>query len=591
MASTQIPKNFKNDVRHASHNLSLVKTTTLHPGLLIPIYSRKCLAGDKIRIDLDAILKSDPLVTQLFSSFKLKFAVFFDSDSNYYGFLDNNTRLSVSDLLNRTRHSIDLKSFFPSSSLPLPSNIPASSVASGNVTSRSDGVRPCSLLDFAGIPTFSGPITSDDNTYYFPNIDIGFILTYLNIFRNYYANNQEESAPYIGSLSAVLNTSAPLPPYGYFPLRDIDNLMMLFRLQSNGVTITGSGSSDFPILPATSGGVLNPYTASLNTFYQYLAYIYSTCGGLFIDTHLPDEWTNLLSSQNSSVSSTVSTVNNQFTIDTLRFQNKLQAWIDRLFVSGGRFRNWLRTVWGVSTSRDMDIPELLGVSQMIINPQGVMATSSGQNASPSGDVDLGQQGGSFNNTLGVRRFSFRASTPGRVMIIVSLVPMVEYCQGIDPELVQTSFNDEYNPEFSNLGFQNVPRMFYSVFPNRNSSGNTGSTIPVSTWFNGSVGKQVAWLHYMTDVNRCHGEFGANGSLSTWVLQRRFSVPAARQFPLSGFERSNISLFSLTQYINPLEYQYLFHSGLLTDFHWYLQVGIRSKWYRPVGKRVMPTIGR
>lgn len=582
MAIFKTPKDYKNDVRHASHNLSCIKTTTMHPGIIYPIYSRKVLAGDKVTLDLSAILKSNPLQAQLFSSFKLKIAVFFDSDSNYYGWLDNNNKLSVSDLINRTRHSV---SYRPGSNTTAASRLlvknSSSSVPAGGIISKSYGNGTSSLMDFAGLPVGAGSYYIGNN-YQTYSMDIGFVLTYLNIVRNYYANNQQENIPYITSITNTVNN------YSSVKLSVIDNLMMLLRLQTNGVNIDLSESAGSFSFPVSVNGSDSPYNGVDTWLFNYLSYCFNPYGGLFLDTYLPDEWTNTLNMDSQQVSSTVTTTDGSFTIDTLRFQNKLQAWIDRLFVSGGRFKNWLRTVWGVTTSKDMDIPQLIGVAQSYLNPSPVVATATGS------ETDLGQQGGSFNGSLSMRKFSFKASTPGRVMICVSLIPCVEYCQGIDPELVQTNFSDEYNPEFANLGLQNVPRMFYSIYPNLNSSGiSTQSTF--NNILDSAVGKQVAWVHYMTDVNRCHGEFATGGIYDYWVLQRRYTRPSSNILPSSpgGIQPTsdNTILFSFTQYINPLDFQYPFVSQTLADPNWQFQLGVRGKWYRPVGKHFMPTFGR
>ena len=116
-----------------------------------------------------------------------------------------------------------------------------------------------------------------------------------------------------------------------------------------------------------------------------------------------------------------------------------------------------------------------------------------------------------------------------LVIVASLVPKVDYSQGLERELRETLFSDDYKPEFAQLGFQDVPWSDYSLFPNLDAS---GQLVPINSTTNGVttrmyepdtvVGKQVAWMHLMSDVNRVHGEFAENGYYSTWVLRRSFT---------------------------------------------------------------------
>ena len=572
MAQIRIPKDYEKKTMRSVHNRSCIRRTTMHPGLMIPIYSRRVMAGEKLFIDPVTVLQTNALIAPLMGSFRLQLAVFFDSDSNYYGWMDNNARLTTNEYLNRTRHRAAFQTLVGSS---------LGQGAKFDGWTRGFGVRPSSILNYAGFPMMSCTVNDGkDNLLCNPQVDLGFFFTYLNIFRNYYANNQENTFPVVYKDNFTIEGQQVFP-FARYDLNLLDKLFKELRFQDDGY--------NFDNLPDQA---LYPGMRWFRA--NYLSSIRHDFGGLFPCTYQPDLLTNLLNVSNNVKSyvhiTTSGAEQNTFTIDTLRFRNKLQRLIDRLDVSGGRFPNWLRAVWGVKTRKDMDIPELIGVTQKLIDPTELTTKS---NSDAIGDVDarfVGDLAGNFNKTDGHRGHSFYASTPGRVMIIVTLVPNVDYVQGLDYEISKVNFADDYVPEFSQLGFQSVPLSRYSFLPAFTGGGaapdynpviDSQMLDPVTT----SVGKQVAWLEEMTDVNRNFGEFDWHGLYSYWVLNRRYSLLGQHDTALSTVDFQPV----VTQYINPLEYQYPFVMQSISDPNWFLQVGLRIKAVRPIGKRYMPNL--
>ncbi|UNI72427.1 MAG: major capsid protein [Chaetfec virus UA24_2292] len=590
MSNIRIPADYKKKVNKSVKDWSTTKRTTFHPGEIIPIWSRRVMAGTKVVVDPFSLLASNPLVSKLLGTFKLQVGVFFDSDSNYYGWLDNNRKNSTQDLLAKTKHRYDILSRFC-----LDENGFDSEELSEYVNGQYHNIRG-SVLDYMGIPSaLALPWNQDDKISDSPlgRVDVGFLLTYLNIFRNYYASKQEDSFPVIQNLTDEQINSYPAvtsdTPFRYFKMSDLDDFFMALRNSSDGIDFTTEGSDS---------------DSRLNFFLDYMNLCFKPHGGILLSTYLPDLLRNLLSDTYNTASSKVTVKNNQFDIDTLRFQNKLQRLIDRFDVSGGRFSDWLRTVWGVETRKDMDIPELIGIAQQVISPNQVTAQSSGDG------VDLGQFGGNFNNFDSHRKHSFVASTPGRVMVCVTLVPMVDYSQGIDPELLRVNYADDYFPEFQQLGYQKVPYSMYSPNANLrvivNSDGTPVSADEVTSMPNpagGSIplpvpettllsaGKQVAWLDLQTALPRVHGEFADGGYYESWVLKRRFfrrnlwsKVTASGKTVLTYLDSTSIS-----HYINPLDYQYPFISQTVNDPNWELQMRFDVKAVLPMGKRYMPNL--
>lgn len=566
----RLPVDYKKEVHKSVFNLSTIKRTTLLPGMIIPIYSRRCMAGDKFIIDINALLKSVPLSSPLYGTFKLQTAVFFDSDTNYYGYLDNNSKLSTQELLAKKAHRFDFQPFMESLGEVCESDL-AEKIFNGTFNNFRG-----SVLDYMGMP--SGMVTSGEYGGFFETpIDIGFILTYLNIFRNYYANKQASEFPFIANGSF---DSEGAIAYGG-RLSTLDDLFMSLRNSTDGINFN----------------TIQPDGSALKWFAEvYLPSLCHVSGGILLTTYLPDLYRNLLDDTFNTKVSRVSIEQfgankNTFTIDSLRFANKLQRLVDRFDISGGRFSDWLRTVWGVNTRKDMDIPEIIGASQSLIDPSQVTSMAGTEKA------DIGEFGGNFDNFAKQRKHSFVASTPGRVMVCVTLVPMVDYSQGIEPELLETDFSDRYFPEFENLGYQKVPQLWYNASTDGGiyyaaAPGESPHEFRGDGWQNSvdkSVGKQVAWLPLMTDVNRCHGEFGNRGYYENWVLKRRYQTISRDLRDENTPEHSFHFYTRINQYVSPVEYQYPFITRQISDPNWFLQMAIDVKAIRPKGKRFMPNL--
>lgn len=584
MSSLRIPQDYKKKTHRSVKDWSTTKRTTFHPGEIIPIYSRRVMAGSKVTIDPYTLLSSNPLVSKLLGTFKLQVGIFFDSDTNYYGWLDNNRKNSTQDLLAKTRHRFDFLSRFclPETGIEIEEDVQK------YFDGQYNNFRG-SVLDYMRIPSgivlpYNDGLGISESPL--ASLDVGFLLTYLNIFRNYYASKQEDKFPVISNLPSSSGGMADFTSsrmFVQFSIDELDDFFMALRNTSDGVDFT---NEDVGALSDPRFGI----------FMSYLGLLTNPHSGILLSTYLPDLMRNTLSdTYNTSVAS-VSTAGGSFDIDVLRFKNKLQRLIDRFDVSGGRFSDWLRTVWGVETRKDMDIPELIGVAQQIVDPNQVTAQAQTGAKGAEDSTDLGQFGGNFNKTGQHRKHSFVASTPGRVMVCVTLVPMVDYSQGIDPELTHTNFADDYFPEFEQLGYQKVPNFMYSPNASVTVSGtknSSGTFIPTSiseiadqsTFL--SAGKQVAWLPEQTDIPTVHGEFGNGGYYESWVLKRRYfhrdlvvSTSTSVQYD---------DKLDITHYINPLDYQYPFVGQSILDPNWELQIGFNVRAVLPMGKRFMPNL--
>lgn len=159
----------------SSHNVGKIIRTTQACGTIVPYWCQIGLDGTTFYIDITTKVKTLPTTGPVFGSFKHQIDVFVIPIRLYIAALHNNALgvgLNMSKVL-------------------LPQFLASTATASiyENDTNRGQ-VNPSSLLSYLGIKGF-GYSKVNSQVRRFPAI---FILAYWDIFKNYYANKQEENA-------------------------------------------------------------------------------------------------------------------------------------------------------------------------------------------------------------------------------------------------------------------------------------------------------------------------------------------------------------------------------------------------------------
>lgn len=159
----------------SSHNVGKIIRTSQACGTIVPYWCQIGLDGTTFYIDITTKVKTLPTTGPVFGSFKHQIDVFVIPIRLYIAALHNNALgvgLNMSKVL-----------------LPCFEVMTANTSIYDNDTNRGQ-VNPSSLLSYLGIKGFG---RSYVNQYYrrFPAM---FNLAYWDIFKNYYANKQEENA-------------------------------------------------------------------------------------------------------------------------------------------------------------------------------------------------------------------------------------------------------------------------------------------------------------------------------------------------------------------------------------------------------------
>lgn len=168
----------------SSHNVGKIIRTTQACGTIIPYWCQIGLDGTTFYIDITTKVKTLPTTGPVFGSFKHQIDVFVIPIRLYIAALHNNA-LGVG--LNMSK--VLLPQFIVNT---------ANTSIYENDTNRGQ-VNPSSLLAYLGIRGF-GYSTVNQYVRKFPAI---FNLAYWDIFKNYYANKQEENAYVITGINHI----------------------------------------------------------------------------------------------------------------------------------------------------------------------------------------------------------------------------------------------------------------------------------------------------------------------------------------------------------------------------------------------------
>lgn len=616
-------------VGRSNHNLDKAIMFSFSPGTARPIWSRDVLPKDHWEISFNASIESLPMLAPLYGSFKATWAFYFEPWSNIYGWMDNNIRQSTQQIIkqNLLRYTLPVMSyerFDDPEAVVKNYHVGVSNrVFNFDTTVNAFGVAPSSVWEDLGWPTgFNfevvdvGPhnyFSVDDlefenegdtakivaNGLYLNNVNaenfaqsvVGNIpktyklapvylhavkpLAYLDIIRNYYVNNQMAVAQYIGVDLAYVNFGKPRPVVRSVSLEVLDYIFMLLRsvystqyaqhIDTWQELYTWFDS----VAPLNNQETLHSDAVAFLKHWQE-----SFCvadGGCFLTNYQMDLNRGLLATSTGNYKSTVDTSGGSFSIDTLRMQNKIQQLIDILDVTGGRFGDWVRALWSVDIPHNVDKPIYLGSISETISTTDIVSPST-----TSGSVAGSQTGFAAGGAKG-RKISFNSDIYGTIMCVFSYTPIVLYSSVFKREDVKGSFYGIYNPRMSQLGYQDVPRMFLSAEQAKHSylddagksriygislADNGSSTrrdvqLPYTSDIplNGLVGKQVAWAEYMSDIDESRGIFANNQSLEYWVLNRDYFMRDNLETFNNTLQVHN--LFNGSTYIDPWKFQHLF----------------------------------
>lgn len=635
----------------STHNLSYVWRNTQAPGTIVPFMSIPMMKGDTFEINLQPNVLTHPTVGPLFGSFKMQNDIFFCPIRLYNSWLHNN-KLKIGLNMSQIKlPQISLRCFPTRTDEETQYNV----------------LQPSSLLTYLGITavgrsTAVGPMPSR-------SFNAVPVIAYFDIFKNYYANKQEENfylMDYSNLISAVtamteptggtsiwstttpdringnipnktnnclyitikeemmqgefeslctltINTNASSPGitktktttvpltqyfkfYGYAPAEKkyiyqwkneetLPTSTKIFAVTLRKGGLKAQKLEDLDELREqllkTDGNMVYELNASNNVpmTFEWLDTASGITGwanaqftpewGLAVKTYQSDlcqNWINTewLDGENGINQITAVDVSEgSFTIDALNLANKVYNMLNRIAISDGSYRSWLETVYTGGYAERTETPIYCGGSSAEVIFQEVISQSA------TADEPLGTLAGrGMDSNHKGGHVIVRATEPGYLIGLTSLTPRLDYTQGNQWDVNLTSIDDLHKPALDGIGFQDLDAELLDA---RASS--VASNGQVTRTF---IGKQPAWINYMTNINKAYGNFRTNENFM--ILSRQYEMD----------EKTN-EIKDLTTYIDPSLYNNIFADQSFDAQNFWVQIGVNIRARRLMSAKIIPNL--
>lgn len=250
----------------------------------------------------------------------------------------------------------------------------------------------------------------------------------------------------------------------------------------------------------------------------------------------------------------IDTKSGSFTLDTLNLAKKVYTMLNRIAVSDGSYNAWIQTVYTSGGLNHIETPLYLGGSSLEVEFQEVI-NNSGTEDQPLGS--LAGRGVATNHKGG--SIIFKADEPGYIFCITSITPRVDYYQGNEWDLYLETLDDLHKPQLDGIGFQDrLYRHINASCKNEN--------------LEKSIGKQPAWIQYMTNINKTKGNFALIENEGWMCLNRIFG-----------------DIDTYTTYIQPHLFNNIFADTDITAQNFWVQIAFNYKPRRVMSAKVIPNI--
>ena len=598
----------------STHDLSGVFRNTQSPGTLVPCECILALKEDTFEIETDAQILTHPTTGPLYGSFKFE-VHWFQAPLRLYNSWLHNNRTGIGMNMAQVKFpmlNVDLNSTFD------------------NPTEENEfsQINPSCVLAYLGLRGYG--YVKERQT---PTVSKNAIplIAYYDIFKNYYANKQEENFYIIGQQENLrritvkdeqdkqIYKGSPNPiqwiqlkkgykiilePSGYTEdqliihvwdkripgYNDVgvgeigvyDQLQSTITILAEEVLLVGIentnkatlkkykledldefrdtilGTKGNQVLNITGENSIDLYKSFNERFSGTRKKLYTTSSqyGLALKTYNSDLYQNWIDTEwiegvnGINEISSVDVSSGQLTMDSLNLAQKVYNMLNRIAVSGGTYKDWLETVYTGNYIERCEAPIFEGgISQEIVFQEVVSQAASDKE--PLGT--LAGRGVTANNKKG-GKIKIKVTEPSFIIGICSITPRIDYSQGNEFYTELKNMDDLHKPALDGIGYQdsiNTGRAYWDDYLET-----TGKTTKRS------AGKTVAWINYMTAVNKCYGNFADNQSEAFMVLNRNYTMKN---------NGTNTEIEDLTTYIDPVKFNYVFADTNLDAMNFWVQI--------------------
>lgn len=359
-----------------------------------------------------------------------------------------------------------------------------------------------------------------------------------------------------------------------FNLANIDEARTTILKNAPNYNVPVSINTDINILPYTLSvadatndnkdefGNSAPFTGNASWFNQ---------AGLGLRTYLSDRFNNWLSTEwidgtnGINEVTAIQIVDNKLTMDALILQKKIFDMMNRIAISGGSYNDWQEAVYGVKVARMAESPIYMGGASYEIVFDEVVSNSATAKEPLGSLAGRGTEG----RRKGGQGLRIKCEEPSLIIVLESYVPRVDYSQGNKWWNRLESMNDLHKPNLDAIGFQELITDEFAALDTRVSS--EGKPI-----YN-SVGKQVSWQEYMTNVNETFGDFAVGGALDWMAFNRKYEYS------------SQMQVKDATTYIDPTIFNVAFANAKLSAKNLWTQIAFDVTARRVMSAKQIPNL--
>lgn len=250
-------------------------------------------------------------------------------------------------------------------------------------------------------------------------------------------------------------------------------------------------------------------------------------------------------------------------LNALLLAQKIFNQTNKIAIGNRSYNEWLNVIHGQEIQRPCEIPVYEGgVSQNIYFEE--LRSTAAQGDQPIGTIVANGVMGREKNG---GKVVIRCEEAGLIYAMMRIVPNIIYSQGNDPDDDILTMDDIHQPDLDGIGYQDMVTEYFAA----------ADTVrdPDGTPHYRSVGKQPAWLNYMTDVDEAFGDFAIRNNKMSMTLNRNYTYD------------KNGEIKDATTYIDPSKYNYMWAGVARNDMHFDVSVGMKITARRKLSTRQMP----
>ena len=343
-----------------------------------------------------------------------------------------------------------------------------------------------------------------------------------------------------------------------FPLENLD------KMREDILKNTGA-NTEYTITKDS----IEPYGTWANRIGSKLKTTTPLCG-LAIKTYQSDIFNNWINTEwldgegGINEITAIDVSSGSFTMDTLNLAKKVYDMLNRIAVSGGTYQDWIQTVYTNDYIERSETPIYEGGFSSEIIFQEVISNSATENEPLGTLAGRGQNTGLKGGTIKIK-----IDEPSYIIGLVSITPRIDYSQGNRFDVDLDTLDDLHKPALDAIGFQDLTTNKMAWW---DASLIADNTVTLKT-----VGKQPAWLDYMTNYNKVFGNFAIPDNEMFMTLNRRYEI------------NNGLTIEDLTTYIDPEKYNYIFADTSLDAMNFWVQLGIGAKVRRKMSAKVIPNL--